>query len=93
VANRGGRPLRIWILGADGASLYGSEPWLFEAGEGAAENRGLSLQFKGKDIQMSGRERLRLAWLKLRPRFTGSLGKAASWKAGRWSLDLARAGR
>jgi hypothetical protein len=93
VANKGDRPLRIWLIGADGASLYGSEPWLFEAREGASENRGLSLQSGDKDILLTGRERIRLAFLVLRPRLTESLEKAASWKGGRWSLDISKTGR
>jgi hypothetical protein len=92
VANRGDRPLRIWIIGADGASLYGSEPWTFDAKEGSSENRGLSLQNGDKDIIFTGRERIRLVSLSLKPRFTGSLEAAAAWKKGRWSLDLAKSG-
>jgi hypothetical protein len=87
VANRSDRPLRIWLVGADGASLFGEEPWTFEPKEGATENRGLSLQSGGKDIRMTGRERIRLAYLDLVPRFEGALEKAASRKSGRWLID------
>lgn len=93
VANRGERPLRIWIMGADGAPLYGSKPWLFDAGEGTTENRGLSLQIGDKDIVFTGREGLRLAYEILTPRFEGSLEKTARRSGGGWALDASKPAR
>ncbi len=93
VANRGDRPLRIWIIGADGSPLYGSKPWYFEAKEGATENRGLSLQNGDTDIAFTGREGLRLAYVNLKPRFAGSLEQTARRSGAGWTLDTAKPAR
>ena len=90
VKNSGDSPIRLWLIGADGQALYGEEPWKFEPKEGAAENRGLRLQFEDKDVTMSGRETVKLEIQELRTVYQGPLERVARWRKGAWTIDLAR---
>jgi hypothetical protein len=91
VRNRGDAPVRIWIIGADGKTLYGDEPWVFEPGEGSAANKGLKLQYNDKDIPLTGRESLKIETESLTTLYDGALERIAAWHRGTWTVDLSKA--
>ena len=91
VKNSGDSPVRIWLLGSDGNALYGDDPWMFEPGEGANENKGLRLQYADKNIVMTGREAIRLETQELTTVYEGTLERIGTWAKGAWTIDLSRA--
>lgn len=93
VKNSGTSPVRIWLIGSDGHALYGEDPWSFEPGEGAIENKGLRLTYDDKDIVMTGRETIRIETQALSTIYDGSLERLGTWRKGSWTIDMSRAGR
>jgi hypothetical protein len=93
VKNSGTSPVRIWVIGSDGHALYGEDPWSFEPGEGATENKGLRLTYDDKDIVMTGRETIRVETQALSTIYKGPLERLGTWRKGSWTIDMSRAGR
>jgi hypothetical protein len=91
VKNSGDSPVNIWLLGSDGATLYGEEPWTFEPREGMEENKGLRLTYEDKDIIMTGRESVRLEARQLTTIYDGPLERIGSWHRGEWTIDMKKA--
>jgi hypothetical protein len=93
VKNSGNAPVNIWLLGSDGATLYGDEPWTFEPREGMGENKGLRLTYEDKDIIMTGRESVRLEVRELSTLYDGVLERIGSWRRGAWTIDMKKVQR
>ncbi len=93
VRNSADTPVDVWLLGSDDKTLYGDSPWSFEPKEGAAENKGLHLQYQEKDIFMTGRETLRVELHDLKTLLSGTLGDIGSWRRGAWTIDLGKISR